>query len=137
MSTPYDAVLRIRRREVDDYGVAIAGARDQLATIGQAVASHADAIHRESRIGATDPLLASHAYLSRLRRQRAELAAVEARADAALEALRSQAAEAVASLRATEESADRHALDENLALGRKEQAEFDDMAATRLRRKRA
>jgi flagellar biosynthesis chaperone FliJ len=136
MTGPYATVLRIRRREVDDYGVAIAGAREQLSLIEQAIAVRAEAIRHESRIGAADPLLSSHAYMSRLRRERTELKRVEAEADAALEALREQAAEAVASLRATEESADEHAREEGLALGRKEQAEFDDIAAARLLRAR-
>jgi hypothetical protein len=134
MSTPYSTVLRIRRREVDYYGVAIAGAREQLSLIEQAIAARAEAIKQESRIGAADPLLSSHAYMSRLRRERSELRTVEAQADAALEALRVEAAEAIASLRATEESADEHAREEGLALGRKEQAEFDDIAAARMLR---
>ena len=80
--------------------------------------------------------MSSHFYLARLRRERAELTAVEVKADAALEVLRDEAASAVASLRATEESAEQHALEESLALGRKEQTELDDLAAARLRRNR-
>ena len=91
---------------------------------------------RERLTGAADPLLSSHAYMSRLRRERAELNQAGREADAALDALRSEAAEAVAALRATEESADQHAAEESLALGRKEQAEFDDIAAARLLRRR-
>ena len=137
MSTsPSATVLRIRRREVDDFGVAIAGAREQLSLIEQAIAARSEAQQREGRIGAADPLLVSHAYMSRLRRERAELKRVEAEADAALEALRAEAAEAVASLRATEESAEQHAVEEGLVLGRKEQSEFDDIAAARMLRAR-
>ena len=137
MSSPYDAVLRIRRREVDDYGVAISDARALQARLEAAMADHAEAARRERQTGAGNPLLSSHAYMARLRRQRAELAHAGAQADAALDALRSEAAEAVAALRATEESAEQHAQEESLALGRKEQAEFDDIAAARLLRRRA
>ena len=108
MSRPYEAVLRIRRRETDDYGIAIAGAREQLDQIGRAIASRADEMKRQSRASVADPLISSHAYLARLRRERSELVQIERHADAALDALRDQAAQAFAALRATEESADQH-----------------------------
>jgi flagellar export protein FliJ len=136
MSRPYDAVLRIRRREVDDYGIAITGVRDNLTRIEQAIASRADEMTRQGRAGAADPLLSSHAYLSRLRRERAELIQVGTMVDAELDALREQATEAIAALRATEESAEQHEQEVQLELGRKEQAEFDDIAAARLLRRR-
>jgi flagellar export protein FliJ len=137
MSRPYDAVLRIRRREVDDYGVAITGVRDNLARIEQAIAIRAEEMKLQGRAGAADPLLSSHAYLSRLRRERSELARIGTQVDAELDTLREQATHAIASLRVTEQSAEQHAQEEQLAIGRKEQAEFDDMAAARLLGRRA
>jgi hypothetical protein len=136
MSRPYDAMLRIRRREVDDYGLAITGARENLARIEQSIASRADEMKRQSRVSAADPLLSSHAYLGRLRRERAELVRVESQADAELDLLRDQAAQAFASLRATEESADQHHQEVQIELGRKEQAVLDDISAARLVRSR-
>ena len=137
MTTPYDAVLRIRRREVDDYGVAITGVLDNLARIEQAIASRAEEMKRQSCAGAADPLLSSHAYLSRLRRERAELTQVGTQVDAELDSLREQATHAIASLRVTEQSAEQHEQEVQLAIGRKEQAESDDIAAARLLSRRA
>jgi flagellar export protein FliJ len=136
MSRPYDAVLRIRRREVDDYGIAITGVRENLSRIEQAIASRAEEMKRQGRVGAAEPLLSSHAYLNRLRRERSELTRVGTEVDAELDALRDQAASAFASLRATEESAELHEQQVQLELGRKEQAESDDIAAARLLRNR-
>jgi hypothetical protein len=137
MSSPYDAVLRIRRREVDDYGIAIADARALQARLEAAMTAQAETARREAVTSAADPLLSSHAYMARLRRERAELHQAGREADAALDVLRDEAAEAIAALRVTEESADQHAQEESLAAGRKEQAEFDDIAAARLVRRRA
>ena len=134
MSGPYDAVLRLRRREMDDYGVAISGAREQLDRISDAKTRSIEEMKRQSRLGADDPLLASHHYLARMRRQREELAHAEVQADAARERLRNEAAQALASLRATEESAEQHQAEEDLAVARKEQGEFDDLSAARLAR---
>jgi hypothetical protein len=136
MSRPYDAVLRIRRREVDDYGIAITGVRENLTRIEQGIASRGEEMKRQSRASAADPLLSSHAYLNRLRRERAELVLVGNQVDAELDLLRDQAAQAFTSLRATEESADQHAQQVQLEIGRKEQAESDDIAAARLLRSR-
>ena len=75
--------------------------------------------------------------MARLRHERAELHTAGREADAALDALRDEAAEAIAALKVTEDSAEQHAQAEALAFGRKEQAEFDDIAAARLMRRRA
>lgn len=136
MSGPYDAVLRLRRREMDDYGVAISGAREQLDRISDAKVRSTEEMKRQSRLGAADPLLSSHLYLARMRRQREDLVRAEAEADATLELLRKEAAQALASLRATEESAEQHQAEEDLAIARKEQGEFDDLSAARLSRSR-
>ncbi|MDB5671957.1 MAG: hypothetical protein JWO25_2916 [Alphaproteobacteria bacterium] len=136
MSRPYDTVLRIRRRETDDYGIAIAGAREQLDQLGRAIASRGEEMKRQGHASVADPLLSSHAYLSRLRRERSELVKIERHADAALDALRDRAAQAFAAMRATEESADEHEQEVQRAVGRKEQSEADDLAGSRLVRNR-
>lgn len=138
MKTPYDAAMRIRRREIDTAQVAI---NIQINQLVQIESHHSDVDHtlaKEAEIAAGDHALSSHAYMERMRMLRERLAAERDEADVRLGRLRTTALAAYGDFKAIESAADTYRDDETRKAANGEQGHMDDMAATavvrRLRR---
>jgi len=128
MKTPFDGAIRLRRREIDEMRVAISVQIDRLTEVEALQADTAAAMRRESEIAADDVLLSSHAYMMRIRAERARLAADQVAIDSRLAQLRARALDAYGSCRAIEEAAESHREDAAQAEASAEQGHIDDLS---------
>lgn len=135
MTTPYDTALRARQREVDALRTAIGAAADRASQAQAKRREASDAIARETALAATLHLaFPVHAYRARARAERDELVELCAAADAALDALRSQAGESYGALRVLEDAVDGFRQEADRTAASAEQAGIDDIAGARFAR---
>ena len=134
MITPYDAALRLRRREMDDVRVSISVEINQMVVIDQRSASIDAAVSEETALAHADPTLSAHSFVARMQSQRELLNRDRGFCDARLAALRAQATEAYGSLRALESVATRHRDDVSRAAAIAEQSQIDDFSTARFAR---
>lgn len=130
MKTPFDAALRIGRREIDDMRLAINVQINQLVQVDNSRATVDATVARETRAAGDDALLSTHAYMMRMRAERARLEADKAMMDARLDMLRSRAAAAYGAHRAVESAAENFREEAARADASAQQARSDDRAAT-------
>jgi hypothetical protein len=137
---PYATALRLQNRRVDEVRLAIQLESETLAAANESQRALEHSIARERTV---EPIWAcpTDAWETRMRYERARLAAEQHASDARLTQLRGQAAEAFGALRAIE-SAETRWLDARTAAEEAaEQAESDDLSAVRfiraLRQRRA
>ena len=132
MKTPYDAAIRVKRREVDAMGAAI---NVELSTLNQIERQRAHVIDRlkqESAVAANDLAMPSHSYMARLRAEQERLVGEKTWHDVQLDRLRSEAATAFGGFRTIEMAADGFRDDAERRLANAEQSELDDSAAVQL-----
>lgn len=138
MKTPYDTAMRVRQREIDEVRLAISVQANQLARIEISHTTIDATLARETRIAASDQALSAHAYVARVREQRAQLAAEKANADARLTQLRAKALTAYGSFKAIESAADGFRGEAVRTQANAEQGHLDDLStATFVRRLRS
>ncbi|RJF85739.1 hypothetical protein [Sphingomonas cavernae] len=130
MKTPYDGAMRIQQSEIDDVRVAINVQVNQLIQIENSRTVVNAAIERETAIAADDIQFSSHAYVARMRAERARLAADQSVVDARLAQLRNRAVSAYGAFKATESAADGFREDAERTRANAEQAGIDDFTAT-------
>ena len=134
MTTPYDAALRLGRRDMDDRRVSISSQIEQLAALER----HRDAVDKavhEARHTTDMPYgLSSDAYMARMRARRQALLQERAAAESHLGELRRQATEAFGALNAIEGAALRHRDAAARAAATAEQGQIDDFSAARFTR---
>lgn len=130
MKTPYDGAMRVQQREIDDVRVAINIQVNQLIQIENSRASVNDALAREAALAASDVALSSHAYVARMRAERARLAVDQAMIDAQLGLLRGKAIAAYGSMKTIETAADTYRDEAERVDANAEQSRIDDFSAT-------
>ena len=129
MKTPYDAAIRVQRREIDAMSVAINVQVNLLNQIDQAREEVRTSIIRESDVAAADLSMSSHAYMERIRAEQSRLIRDGAAQGARLDQLRSKAASAYGAYRAIEVAAEGFVADANRQSANAEQAGIDDSSA--------
>lgn len=129
MKTPYDAAMRVQRREIDATSVAINVQVNLLNQIDRAREEVRTSIIREADVAAADLSISSHAYMERIRAEQARLNRDGAAQGARLEQLRTKAATAYGAYRAIEVAAEGFVEAASRRTANAEQAGLDDSAA--------
>ena len=129
MASPYDAVLRIRKREVDAAAEAFRFAAEGLETLQGKLARSQEAYAEESNLPADDITLRSDLYLLRMLGTMADLRQDIGHAAAELEERRAELLQALAESKALAQLVERHEEALRLATERTEQAQNDDRVA--------
>lgn len=129
MKTPYDAALRLRRREIDEMRVAIGVEVGHVLALDQLRAQIDHATRAERQLATDFHGFSSDAYVARMRAQHAAISTERSARDARLIELRAQAVEAFGSLSAISAAADDHRDTARRAANVAEQAQIDDFSA--------
>ncbi|MEN2786132.1 hypothetical protein ACFOKI_06975 [Sphingomonas qilianensis] len=134
MKTPFDAAMRVRRREIERAQVVINRQIGQLLQIEQHQAALTARLAQEAAAAAVHHGPSAHAYLARMRQQRLHLAEQRAEADRQLAHMRAAAQAAYGDFKAIESAADAFRDDETRKIANGEQSHLDDVAATAIAR---
>jgi hypothetical protein len=134
--TPFDAALRVQRREVDAVKVSISIEVERITTIEGRTEAH-DSRMRDERALAHSIPFATDAWAARMKAERNRLNEAAHLARARLGHLRAQAVEAYGTMRVIEGAAERYTDESERAAGTAEQGASDDLAAARFLRARA
>lgn len=129
MATPYDAVLRIRKREVDESAEAYRFAAEGLETLEGKLARSQEAYAEESNLPADDLTLRNDLYQLRMLQTMADLRQSIGQAAAELEERRTELLQVLAESKALEQLVETHEEALRLAVERTEQAQNDDRVA--------
>jgi len=129
MATPYDAVLRIRKREVDEAAEAYRFAAERLETLEGKLARSQEAYAEESNLPADDLTLRNDLYQLRMLQTMADLRQSIGHAAAELEERRTELLQVLAESKALEQLVETHEEALRLAAERTEQAQNDDRVA--------
>jgi hypothetical protein len=128
MKTPFDGAIRVGRREIDEMRIAISVEIDQLVQIETARLDNERETSRQREVAGDDVLLSSHAYLARMRVDRARLQADQAVVDHRLAQLRAKAVTAYGTLKGVSAAADTWRVEAEQAIATAEQEHLDDLA---------
>jgi flagellar export protein FliJ len=140
MTTPYDAAMRVIRREVDDMRLVIGEAAQRLVELEQVRHALGASLRREARVAdamVDATLVPTDRYFTQLRAHQTAAGSAIRDADAGLAALRRQAGERYARLKTIETAAEDYRAAHATALATAEQGHADDIAALRFLRLRA
>ena len=136
MKTPFDAALRLRRRQIDHTRVAIHAETTRLVEIDGASEALREEVARERRLSTEQLAFSNEAFMRRKLSQRAQLTERRVAVSNQLHALRGQVIEAYGSLRVIEGAADDFRAGHLRRQQRAEQRAADDMGAARIARDR-
>ena len=128
MKTPFDGAIRVGQREIDEMRVAISAHVEQLGRVEAARAENEQETRRQREIAGDDVLLASGAYMDRMRVERAQLTKTQAIVDMRLTQLRSDAVAAYGTFKAISAAADNWRHEAEQAIAQTEQGHLDDAA---------
>lgn len=128
MKTPFDGAIRVGQREIDEMRIAIRVEIDQLVKIETARIDNEREMRREREVAGDDALLSSHAYLTRMRADRARLTASQAVIDRRLDQLRAQAVTAYGILKGVSAAGESWRQDAEQVIANAEQGHLDDLA---------
>lgn len=131
MNTPFDAVLRTRRRELDEVRIAINAETSRLADIDEATDLLHEEVARECRTASEDWSMSSHAYLQRKLAERKGLHTCRTETARSIETLRGRATETYGSMRAIENAAERFRSEAARERQRAEQQVADEAGSAR------
>lgn len=140
MTTPYDAAMRVIRREVDDMRLVIGEAAQRLVELEQARHAIGASLRREASVAhamVDATIVPTDRYFVQLRARQTAAARAIHDADAGLAALRHAAGERYAKLKTIETAAEEYRAAHATALATTEQGHADDIAAARFLRLRA
>lgn len=138
MSGPYDALVRMQKRGLDQIRLSIGVEINHADQVARAQDALIEEIEGECLAAQGDWTISTAAYLRDRAARTARLVQSKREHEEALDRLRQKAGEAYGALRVAERAAALHALREEQARMRKAQAEADDLAnARRLLRMRA
>jgi flagellar export protein FliJ len=129
MATPYDAVLRLRKREVDEAAEAFRFAAEGLETLEGMLSRSQEAYAEESNLPGDDLTLRSDLYLLQMLETMAGLRQDIGHAAAKLEERRAELLQVLAESKALEQLVEAHEEALRLAAERAEQAQNDDRVA--------
>lgn len=136
MKTPFDTVLRMRRREIDRTRIAIHAETSRLVEIDQASETLREEISLEYEASANQWAMSTEAFMRRKLSHRAQLVAQRIAVSQEIYGLRRQATEAYGSMQVVENAADRFRADHRRWEQRAEQRASDDLGAARIARTR-
>lgn len=128
MKTPFDGAIRVGQREIDEMRVAISAHVEQLGRVEAARAENEQETRRQREVAGDDVLLASGAYMDRMRAERAQLTKAQAIVDMRLTQLRSDAVAAYGTFKAISAAADNWRHEAEQAIAHTEQGHLDDVA---------
>ncbi len=134
MKTPFDAVLRLRQRQIDAMRLSIRAEANQLEALGQRHRAIETSLRDEADLAASDWRCAAPAFGDRMRAQRAQIVHDAVAVGTRLQRLRRDAAKAYGEMAAIEGAADRFRNDAALVAAKAEQAQIDDFSAARFNR---
>lgn len=129
MATPYDAIIRVRKREGDEAAQALRDAVELLAGLEERRAAARTAVAQEIGNAAADPVVRSDLYLLRMYAAIDSLARPIAEAEAAVEDRRGTLLQLLAETKALERVAENYREAQQRALDRAEQSQVDDRVA--------
>lgn len=131
MRTPFDTVIRTRRREIDHMRLTIHAETTRIVEIDQASDTLREELLSEYDVAAEAWSLSTEAYFRRNQSQRACLHAQRLAASQELDNLRHRASEAYGSMVVLENAADGFRSDSRRRQQRAEQRAGDDLSAAR------
>jgi flagellar biosynthesis chaperone FliJ len=127
MKTPFDGAIRLGQREIDEMRIAISIEVAQSVQIEAARDANLREMERQRAHAADDALLSSHAYMTRLRDERARLRQTQHQVDEKLQSLRAKAITAYGTLKAVSTAAESWRTDAEQAIAKTEQGHLDDL----------
>ena len=132
MKTPFDTVLRMRRREIDQTRIAIHMETTRLIEIDQQSQALQQELAHEYEVSAQSWAVSAEAFIRRRMSQHAQLLAERIAVSDEIDRLRSEAVDAYASRHVLESAVEAFHADRNREIARAEQREADDMCAARI-----
>ena len=115
MRTPFDTALRVQHRAVETIRVAISLEIAKQGDLEQVEGRLVDQVRSETALAARFALPASSEWLARMRARRHQLRGEVEASGVRVAALRAKAAEAYGAMRAIEDAADRHRIQQHRA----------------------
>ncbi len=134
MKTPYDAALRLRKRELDLMRVAISSEVSQLSELDQRRDGIDASVRSERAIASGNAHFPSDAFAARMRAQREIVCTNREASHSRLEAMRTEAIEAFGQIGAIAAAAGRHREEAGRIATVAEQRQLDDFSAARFAR---
>jgi len=132
MKTPFDTVLRMRRREIDRTRIAIHMETMRLSQIDQQSRDLEQELAREYEVCAESWAVSTEAFMKRRMAQQAHLVAQRVEVSTEIGRLRSEAIDAYGSQHVLENAAEAFRADRRREISRAEQREADDLCAARI-----
>ncbi len=132
MKTPFDTVLRIRRREIDQTRIAIHAETTRLLEIDQESRALEQELAREYEVCAESWASSAEAFIRRRMSQQAQLLAERIAVSEELDRLRREAVDAYASRHVLESAVEAFHADRKRQVSQAEQREADDLRAARV-----
>lgn len=131
MKTPFDTVLRMRRREIDRTRIAIHMETTRLTEIDQQSRALEEELAREYEVCAQSWAASAEAFVRRRMSQQADLMAQRVMVSEQIGRLRREAIDAYGSQHVLENAAEAFRTDHRRQQSRAEQREADDLCAAR------
>ena len=131
MKTPFDTVLRIRRREIDETRIALQAKTTQLVELDRRRDALEQELARETEACHQSWSASAEAFIKLRKAQRELLDAQRAAISADVEQLRRKAVDAYGAQHVLENAADAFCADHQRRQAQIEQREADDMCAAR------
>jgi|TARA_R100000049_G_C1948710_1_gene95089 hypothetical protein len=132
MKTPFDTVLRMRRREIDRTRIAIHMETTRLTEIDEQSRALEEELAREYEVCAQSWAASAEAFVRRRMAQQADLVAQRVTVSEQIGRLRREAIDAYGSQHVLESAAEGFRADHRRQQSRAEQREADDLCAARL-----
>lgn len=137
MKTPFDTVVRIRQREIDQRRIAIHAQTSRLTEIDAASESLHQELTLEYEASANQWALSTEAFMRRKMSHQAQLRAQRVAVSQEIHGLRREATEAYGSMQVVQNAADGFRAEHRRLEQRAEQRASDDLGAVRLARIRS
>lgn len=135
MRTPFDTVIRTRRREIDHMRLTIHAESTRIVEIDETSQALRDELLVEYEIASQAWSVSTEAYVRRTLSKRAQLHAQRIAASQEIDRLRSQASEAYGSMVVLENAADGFRSESRRRQQRAEQRTVDDLTCSRSARR--
>ena len=132
MKTPFDTVLRMRRREIDETRIALHAKTTQLLEIERHSEALEQELAREYEVCAESWSISAEAFIKRRKSQRAQLEAHRASVSDEIANLRRAAIDAHGSRHVLETAVDAFRADHERRQAQAAQRETDDLCAARM-----
>jgi len=132
VSSPYDTLIRLQKRQVDEVKLAIGQAVEQVDQVERAQHELVSEVQNECLAAQGELHFSTYAYVQDRKRRAAQLVQMRQQREQMLDRLREEATEAFGQLRVVENAAEAFAARKAQERSRKEQAEADDLSSARM-----